>query len=752
MRTPIALACLFGFTAATLAQDPDLPTQDLHKGGPPPASPPGLATGATEDQMWKPPTKEDWARPVLIQWERTWGDAVAVAKETNKPILVCINMDGEIASEHYAGVHYRNPETAKLFADYVCVIASVYRHTPRDFDEAGNRIPCPRFGCVTCGEHIAIEPLLYAKFMGGQRISPRHIMVELDGKEMYDVFYAWDNKSILDTIQNGIAQRTAQPRIVVRGDRPVLERVGSRAREDREAVEEAYRQGDRAQREQLLRAALAHPEAAPIDLLRLAVFDVDEGLAGLARQALIKVQSPGVVDVLAEALRVPLPDGERQAMVAALERLRELSPQARLLANVHRGLDASSKSVDLQGWGARMAGGNGYRAADSTAVERRADVRAAAVAADPANAEARLDLAEATLELAIDPATSDRYWGKNKDSFGKLLIEDARRHVDSARKLGAKGWRADAAEALCCYWSGETRKAHDLAIAAAAAMPPQPESLVAVNTLALFAEARIDAIWDALRKKTDWPGEWMTDVNSAFAVLARHPLGNDGHAVVHFDFLYRLGAKRRAESVLDQALERWPTSAGLHDRLRQRLLEGEGVTALRRRYDELLARKPDDAATLWFAGYAAMVEAEFQRRDKHPERAVEAYRRAITQFDGAIQREAGFEATANHYVALALSGLARLSIEADDLNGALELCLAGIARHPEATPVVDGLEISPVQTANLLETRLEVAKDTAGLERLRTVLRGLDPRLLELPEYERASGNTGQRRRERRGR
>lgn len=47
----------------------------------------------------------------------------------------------------------------------MCVIASVYRHTPRDHDERGQRIPCPRFGSVTCGEHIAIEPLLFDKFM-----------------------------------------------------------------------------------------------------------------------------------------------------------------------------------------------------------------------------------------------------------------------------------------------------------------------------------------------------------------------------------------------------------------------------------------------------------------------------------------------------------------------------------------------------------------------------------------------------------
>jgi tetratricopeptide (TPR) repeat protein len=277
-------------------------------------------------------------------------------------------------------------------------------------------------------------------------------------------------------------------------------------------------------------------------------------------------------------------------------------------------------------------------------------------------------------------------------------------------------------------------------------MPPEPDSLVAVKTLALFADARIAAIWNALRKKEDWPGEWMTDVNSAFSVLARHPLGTDSNAVVHFDFLDRLGARRRAARVLEQALERWPASAGLHDRLRTHVLDSEGVAGLRKRYEQLLAARPQEAAIHWFAGYAAIVEAEYRRRDKHPEQAVEAYQRAIALLDQSIERAAHFEPSADHFVALALAALARLAIEAGDLPRALELCLQGIARHPQATPVVDGLEISPVQTARLLESRLETAKDDAGLARLREVLQGLDPSLLELPAYEQGAGNDGPRR------
>src|SRR5262245_45201808 len=171
------------------------------QGAPPPAG------GVDREKTWPAPTKEDWAKPCLVTWQRNYADALAVAKETGKPILICVNMDGEIASEHYAGIRYRRPETAALYEPYVCVIASVYRHTPRDYDEQGRRILCPRFGSVTCGEHIAIEPGLYDQYFDGKRIAPRHIGVELDRKEMYDVYYAWDTDTIFDALRDGIANR-----------------------------------------------------------------------------------------------------------------------------------------------------------------------------------------------------------------------------------------------------------------------------------------------------------------------------------------------------------------------------------------------------------------------------------------------------------------------------------------------------------------------------------------------------------------
>ena len=165
--------------------------------------------GVNESLMWPQPIAEDWQNPVLITFQRTWEDAVTISRETGRPILICVNMDGEPASEHYAGIRYRDPEIAPLYEPYVCVIASVYRHTPRDYDNDGQPIICPRLGSVTCGEHIAIEPFLYERFFDGRRISPRHIMIELDGEEVYDIYFTWDTDSVFDTLAGGIASRPA---------------------------------------------------------------------------------------------------------------------------------------------------------------------------------------------------------------------------------------------------------------------------------------------------------------------------------------------------------------------------------------------------------------------------------------------------------------------------------------------------------------------------------------------------------------
>ena len=56
-------------TSLGVAQDPS--------DGRGPANPP---RGAAREAMWPAPTSEDWKKPVLITFQRTWKDAVEVSK------------------------------------------------------------------------------------------------------------------------------------------------------------------------------------------------------------------------------------------------------------------------------------------------------------------------------------------------------------------------------------------------------------------------------------------------------------------------------------------------------------------------------------------------------------------------------------------------------------------------------------------------------------------------------------------------
>jgi len=698
--------------------------------------------GLTREQMWRAPTDEEWARPCLITWQRSWEDALAVAQETGKPILVCVNMDGEIASEHYAGVRYRQPEIAALYEPYVCVIASVYRHTPRDHDDQGRRILCPRFGSVTCGEHISIEPGLFEQFFEDQRVAPRHIGVELDNQEMYDVFYAYDTDTIFNALREGIAERDAPPPTPGRGDRSLLERVASADILDRVAVEESYQEGDAGVRRVLLETTVAQGKQVSLELLRLALFGSDPELARMARRALANSDTQGTVDLLFETLGQPLEGGEREALVSALLALGERSPRAAALGAVYRGLTTDSEVVDVARWTEALAeAGESATAPERGALEARLDAAIQATQADPADGQASLELAEAALALAIDPGTTEVGIGgeRRRARFAEFLLKDARRAGLEAERLGVAGWRVDAVLALAAHYLGEGEEASTRVEQAARALPAGERSWNAMATLALFAEARREAIRRSANRRKIWPAEWLSDLDDAYEVLAAHPWGQDGQAVAHYDFLRRLGARGPAARVLDAALMRFPESWEVHQRLRDQVLAQRGFRALgglEAVYETMLAREDASPNLEWFAGYASLVVAEFHRRARQPEQALGAYGRGITHFELAATARPETRESADHYVAVALAGRARIALEAGDYPGALAELLASFERKEEAAAALDGLGISAVATARTLEERLKEAGQAELLAELQAAIEELDPELLRLPAFE----------------
>ncbi|GAB4148781.1 MAG: hypothetical protein Fur0037_17120 [Planctomycetota bacterium] len=722
------------FSPALLALSSLLPSQ----GGPPPTSPPRLPDGVTREQMWPAPTREDWARPVLIHFQRTWEDALAVASETKRAILVCVNMDGEIASEHYAGIRYRSPEIAALYEPYVCVIASVYRHNPRDYDDQGRRILCPRFGSVTCGEHIAIEPILYEKFMDGRRIAPRHIMVELDGTEKFDVYYAWDTDSVFRTIREGIDQREIRPKPIVRGDRSLVERVASRDAEDRSAVERGYLAADRQLRERLLRAAAKHPEAAPVDLLRLSVFGFDQDLSARARRILAETTAPEAAPLIGAALSVPLPEDERDRLIAALQRLGETSPEARTLAAVHRGISGRARAIDVGAWSEALAGSGTYApAADSLALDAAIERAILIAKSRPDDPNAQVEKAEALLSLATDRQAGLALSSEPRiaHSFERLRYLDAKAAAEAALALAPDSWRAHAVEAVCCWHLGDRDGAWRHAERAVGGLPEKAGTYEAMAVLQLFAESRQESIARAWRQKRDWPSSWLTDVHAAYSVLLEHPFGTDQHVANHYDFLrfFRLG---QASVVLEKGLARFPDSALLHARLRALVLADRGADDLRATYDRMIEKGDPTGNLEWFAGYASMVAAEFRRRAGRPEDAVADYENALAHYDRFAAVHVDLRASADHYAAMAIGGLARIALEQGELEKATGLVERSIARSRTAADSLDGLNISTVDTARMLRERLAAADRKALLHRVDAALQSLDPSQLELPAYE----------------
>ncbi|MBK7877481.1 MAG: hypothetical protein IPJ77_17395 [Planctomycetes bacterium] len=698
-------------------------------GGPAPVQ--GQALADLRTQMWPAPSADDWKRPCLVPWQRTWEDAVALSRQTKKAILVCVNMDGEVASEHYAGIRYRDPEIAKLYSPYVCVIASVYRHTPRDFDDEGKRIPCPRFGTVTCGEHITIEPLLFEKFMDGKRIAPRHIGVELDAKEMYDVYYAWDTDTIFHALADGITNRPPPPPDT-RGDLPLEERVASTDAKDRAEVEAAFVRGDWKVRRKLVETALVHPEVSSLDLLRLALKSGDPELARVARKGLAQTTDPAAADLIAEVLRTAMEEPERVALVAALVRLAEVSPRARTLAAVYQGLGTRSDAVDVEAWTRALAGlpESGPGLERSVVDARLGDYESAARRVE--SPAALVDRAEAFLVLAREERSEPRYV--------RLAYQDARRVASEAEAAGAKGWKLSAIQALCAAALGERDEARRRAEEAMKGLPPDAPGELGGGVLALFAEGRQQSIWRAVREKKEWPTQWLADLDAAYRVLAQHPQGTDAQVVAHYDLLHYLGGRAEARAVLERGLDRFPDSAWLHERFRGRILEDQGAAGLEPAYDAWMARPGTHTNAQWFAGYATFVAAEYAKRSGDDVAAEAAYGRVIARYDRAIGANPSCKDSADHYVALALAARAWIEHERGANERAVDDLLASFARKPSAAASLDGLNRSPVSIARIVLAKLLETKQDALAGRLDAALKALDPELLRPPEYDRETG------------
>lgn len=727
---------------------------------PPPAPAPG-----SREATWPAPTAEDWAKPVQITWQRTWEDALAVSKETGKPIMVAINMDGEIASEHYAGVRYRDPEVGKLFEPYVSVVASVYRHNPRDYDENGNRIPCPRFGCVTCGEHMAMEPAVYDQFLDKTRVAPRHIMVELDGAETYDIFYALDVTSVLEGIREGIENRESTE--LPENEKDLGGLIASRAQGDRVYVEEVFRKAKRADRLQMLDLAGRLGKDAPIDMLRLALFGLDVETARAARVALAQLRSEAAVELILEVLAVPLPADERTMLLDALEAIGEGGvARAKTLARTLRGLegDGGEQRLRVEALGRALSGVEA-----SEALRARYEVEAELSGLEAAKglpaeeqALAATRRAEGLLRLAVEPDALD-FRGPNgaaRRRRSALMFTDVADAAREAEAIAGRTWRTAAALGLASWYRGEPEAARPLLAEAFDGMAADAspggtrvaQGFIGVAVASLRAKDLREAVYGPGRRGEEPAPGAIQAADAAHDLLRSHPLSDDLHAREHHDLLLYIGARRRAFEVLEHGLARFPASDALHRRLRDTLLWRRGVKAMLAHYAATKERIGADAATFWFAGLAELVAAEHHRRRARQGEAIAAYDTAQASFTRVAELDEQYGESCKHYRAIALAGQGHAAMELGELERAAALLTRAMELYPNASNVLDGLNFSAVTTSKLLGAKLAAANLVDAREALEAAVARLDARLLEKPAFEIPPDTEAARGRDRRGR
>ena len=686
----------------------------------------------SREQMWRAPTWEEWARPVLIKWQRSYGDAVQISKETGKPILVCVNMDGEIASEHYAGIRYREEESAALFEPYVCVIASVYRHNSRDYDASGARIVCPRFGTVTCGEHIDVEPGLFDQFFDDTRVAPRHIAVELDSTEMYDVYYAFDTDSVFKQIKDAVIDRPTNPPPPGYGDRSIVERVQSLDVVDREAVETAYQAGDFETRKEILGAAVKHARSSQVGVMRLALLGPDLELRQMAWEGLTQNAGQlsvggGAVDLIAEALRSPMEQSQQDMLIATLKEMGKQSFRARRLAKVYAGLGQESTILDRSLWQAALG-------------------KLAPMGVPPKITAPEVQPDEQDPNALVRHAVALMCFAMNQDltpEFATLLVSDALRSAALAGSLGATGWELQSVIALGRYHNGDRVGAYAKSVDVAKVIPPGDTSPLAMAMIGMFGEARQQGIARAMRRRNPWAPEWLTDIHTAYGILLQHPYGSAEHAIANFDFLTGVEATGHSARFLDLAIERFPDSPELHSRLRTQLLKDRMVDALdgvEVVYDRMLAAPGASPVLRWYAGYASIAAAESHRRVGNPTQGAQSYRRAMAHFTMALEVDDSNSDGAAHQIAMAQAGMARIAYERKQDTEALDWILRSFDTSPESAASLDGMTFTPAGTARAILVRLRAGNQTDQAQQIEQALEALgrlDPALLELPEFER---------------
>jgi hypothetical protein len=288
-----------------------------------------------------------------------------------------------------------------------------------------------------------------------------------------------------------------------------------------------------------------------------------------------------------------------------------------------------------------------------------------------------------------------------------FLIEDAR----AAAERAAAGLPGDpgvqALLASTAYLTSDFAAAAEAAARALDGLLSFAELELSAEVLDVFARARVRTLYERLASEAEWPATWVADIRAAYEVLLLHPLGTEGQVLAGLEALGNLELYAEQGAYLRAALRRYPTSPKLHEFLRWQALRDGDVADLAAVYAEADVSEGAQASWIWYAALAHLVAAERQVTDGNALAALAVYRTSIERFKESVAREPQFESSAEHYVGLAWSGVAKVHLDRGDLDAAVEALRQSASANAGGFRHTDGLGNTPHSVARALIQLLE---------------------------------------------
>lgn len=647
--------------------------------------------------------------PPLIRWQRTLADALALAKLKKLPLLVVANQDGETACESLVRNRYRNKSFAKLANRYVAVIGSTNRHNPRDYDDLGRRIPCPRFGCVTCGEHIAIEPELYANYFKGQRVAPRHIGIDTKGKERFDRYLDSGLGRIDQSLRENADQNAGQP--VLKTTKPNLSGLAkSHAHVDRLALEKKFMDAKASGRLAILKAVAKSNNRHP-GLLRLGLLSGQDGVINAAEETLARTADKNDLDLLLRTLGTAQSEESYNRAMRGLVRAAKTDDICRRAVSIRRALEAKAVRIDPDWWKHLYTEYRGIVAESELVpnteledLDARIEQNTKLVSKADPKGQHSLAIARDTIRYALN-----RIQNGHDPTF---LLQDAKTAVERAEKNAAPV----AATAVCrtrIHWLlselDEASKFANRAIESAdsrlSPLRMAPTSPRTLAILEIYARCQMRIV-QTPNTTGDYPATALTEAHRAWQSLIAHPLCNELQRKAYLDLLLYVGARRLAGQNLRAAIQAVPTSNLLHDEFRKQVLWERGWPGLTKAYRTIPRTDASRSAIDWFEGYASLLAAEGYVRHEVQADPDPVYRNAIKAFQRSATNNPEFLKSANHYAALCQGGRAKLALDKGSYRKAVDAILAGVKLSPTTFPIPDGLQNTMKRTTRRLRRRL----------------------------------------------